>query len=287
MYIVLSFLAAVTSGVAVIFQKKGTYGKNMIQISAVHLLALFVTVLCVTLLKGGAVQLVSVPSRSWFLAAVSGLVQAGSWVAYFFAMEKANVSFLMVLDKTGIIVTMLLAAVFLDERITIIMLLGSVLILAGTALMGDIKGAGRLLGSGNRWILWGIVSPALQAVSNILAALDTAPVDTAVTTTIRMLVVTVCLCVLAAIREGSFRQLGQLGRRRIFMLAAGGVILGVSYLLMYKAYSMGKASTVTAIVRANFLVTTLLAGIVFHEHLSKKGVAGFIAVCAGVFLFLI
>lgn len=202
-------------------------------------------------------------------------------------MEKANVSFLMVLDKTGIIVTMLLAAVFLDERITIIMLLGSVLILAGTALMGDIKGAGRLLGSGNRWILWGIVSPALQAVSNILAALDTAPVDTAVTTTIRMLVVTVCLCVLAAIREGSFRQLGQLGRRRIFMLVVGGVILGVSYLLMYKAYSMGKASTVTAIVRANFLVTTLLAGIVFHEHLSKKGVAGFIAVCAGVFLFLI
>ena len=269
MYIVLSFLAAVTSGVAVIFQKKGTYGKNMIQISAVHLLALFVTVLCVTLLKGGAVQLVSVPSRSWFLAAVSGLVQAGSWVAYFFAMEKANVSFLMVLDKTGI------------------MLLGSVLILAGTALMGDIKGAGRLLGSGNRWILWGIVSPALQAVSNILAALDTAPVDTAVTTTIRMLVVTVCLCVLAAIREGSFRQLGQLGRRRIFMLVVGGVILGVSYLLMYKAYSMGKASIVTAIVRANFLVTTLLAGIVFHEHLSKKGVAGFIAVCAGVFLFLI
>lgn len=168
MYIVLSFLAAVTSGVAVIFQKKGTYGKNMIQISAVHLLALFVTALCVTLLKGGAVQLVSVPSRSWFLAAVSGLVQAGSWVAYFFAMEKANVSFLMVLDKTGIIVTILLAAVFLDERITLVMLLGSMLILAGTALMGDLKGAGRLLGSGNRWILWGIVSPALQAVSNIL-----------------------------------------------------------------------------------------------------------------------
>ena len=259
----------------------------MIQISAVHLLALFVTVLCVTLLKGGAVQFVSVPSRSWFLAAVSGLVQAGSWVAYFFAMEKANVSFLMVLDKTGIIVTMLLAAVFLDERITIIMLLGSMLILAGTALMGDLKGAGCLSGSGNRWILWGIVSPVLQAVSNILAALDTAPVDTAVTTTIRMLVVTVCLCVLAAVREGSFRQLGQLGRRRIFMLAAGGVILGVSYLLMYKAYSMGKASTVTAIVRANLLVTTLLAGIVFHERLSKKGVAGFIAVCAGVALFVV
>lgn len=287
MYIVLSFVAAVTSGVAVIFQKKGTYGKNMIQISATHLLALFVTVLCVTLLKGELAQFALVPGRSWLLAAVSGLVQAGSWVAYFFAMEKANVSFLMVLDKTGIIVTMVLAAVFLDERITLVMLLGGAFVLVGTALMGDLKGAGCLSGSGNRWILWGIVSPSLQAVSNILAALDTAPVDTAVTSTIRMLVIVVCLCILAAIRDGSFRQLGKLGHKRLFMLVAGGVILGASYLLMYKAYSMGKASTVAAIVRANFLVTTLLAGIVFHEHLSPKGVAGFIAVCAGVTLFVV
>lgn len=260
----------------------------MIQISAVHLLALFATVLSVTLIKGGLAQLSLVPGRSWCLAALSGLVQAGSWVAYFFAMEKANVSFLMVLDKTGIIVTMVLAAVFLDEKITLVMLLGSLLILVGTALMGDQKDkAGCLSDGGNGWIVWGLVSPALQAVSNILAALDTAPVDTAVTTTIRMFVVAVCLCILAAVREGSFRQLGELGHMRLFMLLAGGVILGISYLLMYEAFSIGKASTVTAIVRTNFLVTTLLAGIVFREHLSRRGAAGFITVCVGVALFVV
>lgn len=259
----------------------------MIQISAVHLLALFVTVFCVTLVKGGLAQLPLVAGRSWCLAAASGLMQAASWVAYFFAMERANVSFLMILDKTGIIVTMLLAAVFLDEKITLVMLLGSVLILTGTSLMGDLKDAGKLRGSGNRWILWGLVSPALQAVSNILAALDTTLVDTAVTTTIRMFVVVVCLCTLAIAREGSFRQLSELGHLRLFMLMAGGVILGISYLLMYEAYSLGKASTVTAIVRANFLVTTFLAGIIFHEHLSQKGMAGFAAVCVGVAFFVI
>lgn len=144
MWIALAFLAVVTSGVAVIFQKKGTCGNNIIQISALHLLALFVTVLLAALLKGGLVQFLSVPARSWWLAAVSGLVQAGSWVAYFAAMKKANVSFLMVLDKSGII-TMLLAAIFLQENITIVMMLGCVLILAGTALMGNICNLSKLL----------------------------------------------------------------------------------------------------------------------------------------------
>lgn len=286
MWIALAFLAAVTSGVAVIFQKKGTCGNNIIQISALHLLALFVTVLLAALMKGGLVHFLSVPAQSWWLAAVSGLVQAGSWVAYFAAMKKANVSFLMVLDKTGIIVTMLLAAIFLRENITAFMMLGSVLILAGTALMGDICRLSKLLDHENRWLLWGIVSPALQAVSNILAKLDTSAVDTTVTTAIRMFVVAVCLCLLAYGKEGSFQKLRELGGMRITMLLLGGVILGASYLLMYKAFSIGSASAVTAVVRSNFLVTTILAAIFFKERLSRRGMLGFITVCLGVGLFL-
>lgn len=286
MWIALAFGAAVTSGVAVIFQKKGTSGNNIIQISAVHLLALFVTVLLVTVMKGGLTQFLSVPAQSWWLAAASGLVQAGSWVAYFAAMRKANVSFLMVLDKTGIIVTMLLAAIFLQENITIVMILGSVLVLTGTALMGNICNLSKLLNHENRWLLWGIVSPALQAVSNILAKLDTSAVDTTVTTTIRMFVVAVCLCLLAYGKEGPFQRLQDLGGTRIAMLLLGGVILGASYLLMYKAFSIGTASAVTAIVRSNFLVTTVLARIFFKEKLSRRGILGFITVCIGVGLFL-
>lgn len=287
MWIILASLAALTSGVAVIFQKKGTYGKHVIQISAVHLSALFITVLLVTLLNGGLEQFFLVPARSWWLAVASGAAQAASWVAYFAAMKQANVSFLMVLDKTGVVVTMLLAAILLHEQITAIMVLGGVLILAGTFLMGDLCGdTARLFCGENRWILWGIVSPSMQALSNVLAKMDTAPVDTASTTTIRMFVVAVCLCLLSLIKEGSFRQIKELGKYRVVMLVVGGAVLGVSYLLMYKALSIGTASAVTAIVRANFLVTTVLAHIFLKERLSRRGVLGFVTVCFGVGLFL-
>ena len=71
------------------------------------------------------------------------------------------------------------------------------------------------------------------------------------------------------------------------MLVLGGAILGVSYLFMYESFSLGKVSTATAIVRANFLVTTLLARIVFKEKLSRLGVAGFLMVVLGVALFVL
>lgn len=288
MWIILALLASVTSGIAVIFQKKGTAGDNMIQISAVHLLALFATVFCVMLLKGGLTEFASVPVSSWWLAVASGLVQVASWIAYFYAIKEASVSFLMVLDKTGIIVTMLLAALLFDEPITFIMVLGSVLILVGASLMGNLHTSiSQLFKKENHWILWGIASPALQALSNTMAKLDTAPIDTSVTTTIRMFVVAVSLCITAAVKEGSLRKLRDVGGGHIAMLVLGGAILGVSYLFMYESFSLGKVSTATAIVRANFLVTTLLARIVFKEKLSRLGVVGFLMVVLGVALFVL
>lgn len=189
----------------------------------------------------------------------------------FSSHEKANVSFLMVLDKTGVVVTVLLAAVFLDEQITPAIVLGSVLILTGTALMCALHGGvSQLMNSENHWVIWGTVSPALQAISNMLAALDKTPVDTSVTTTIRMLTVVVCICTLARIKEGPLGRQVTLGVKKLSSLIIGGVILGVSYLLMYEAFSLGKVSAVTAIVRANFLITTMLAQMIFKENCRRK-----------------
>ena len=63
--------------------------------------------------------------------------------------------------------------------------------------------------------------------------------------------------------------------------------MGLAYLCMYQALATGMASAVTAISRASFLVSTLLARIVFKERLSRKGVIGFCVVCLGVILFAV
>ena len=288
MWITLSLLAAITAGTAVIFQKKGSCGSNIIQISAIHLLAVFITVFVVTLLSGDLIQLPLIPLRCWWLTVASGIVQAFSWIAYFLAMKEANVSFIMVLDKAGIIVTMLLAAILLNEKITFVMLLGSILILLGTYLMANLKnGRKQVFSRENRWIIYGLLSPSLQALSMVITKMDTANVDTSLTTSIRMFVVTVTLLLFACIKEGSLRKLKQLGAQNLLMLILGGIILGLSYLMMYRAIYLGPASIVTAIVRSNFLVTTILAVFVFGEKLSLRELGGFLLVCFGVILFIV
>jgi transporter family protein len=163
MWILLSVLAAVTSGISVILQKKGTSGKNVFQISAVSNTATLAVMVIVALILGSFQSIGGLTSRCWQITALSGLVLAASWITYFVALRDAEVNIMMALDKANIIAAMLLAHFMLGERITWIMICGTVLILLGTALMTETGGKGfRLWDRKNMWMFWGVVSPILQ-----------------------------------------------------------------------------------------------------------------------------
>lgn len=168
------------------------------------------------------------------------------------------------------------------------MLLGSAAILLGTGLMAAPRSGGsRIFSRENRWMLWALMSAFLTAASNIVIKLDVSLVDVAVVTLARMSVVAVCLCLFARMKEGSFCILRMLGKRDKVLLFLSGAIMGLAYLCMYQALVTGTASAVTAITRAGFLISTLLARIVFQERLSRKGVIGFCVVCLGASLFAV
>lgn len=287
MWVLLAVLSAVTSGISVVLQKKGAVACRIYQVSAVNSLAMLLTVLAIALLTGSVGQLPNMPLSCWLLTVASGLMQAASWLFYFLAIKDANVGFLMVLDKANIILTMVLAWLLVNESITGWMLAGALLIIGGTLLMSDMAGGFRsLFRKENRWILWGIFSPCLQAVSNILAKLDTAPVSPVLTTALRLLVVAVVLCAISRYREGPLRQISVIGIQPLAYLVAGGIVLGVSYILMYQAIADGIAAVVTPIVRSGFLVSTLLARFMLNERLTTRGWLGFAVVFAGVLLFI-
>ena len=288
MWIICALLAAVTAGVSVVLQKKGTVAGYVYRTSAVNSLAMLAAVLAVAICSGSTGQITEMTPACWGLTLLSGIVQTASWLFYFLAIKDANVSFLMVLDKTNIIVTMLLAWLLVGEHITGWMMLGTVLILLGTFLMSDLKGGAQgLLRRENRWVLWGVLSPALQAVANILAKLDTSPISPVLTTAIRLLIVAVLLCAVSRWQEGPLQTIAAIGRIRLVFLIAGGVVLGFSYALMYQAIADGIAAVVTPIVRSGFLVSTVLANIWLKERLNTRGWIGFAVVFAGVLLFLL
>ena len=288
MWIIWALLAAVFSGVGVIFQKKIASTSKVLQTAAVNVVIVVITVFLAALMRGKLPELALISAKSWYLAAAAGLLQAASWIAYFLALRDANVSLFMVLDKTGIIFAMLMAALLLQEQITLVMLLGSAAILLGTGLMAAPRSGGsRIFSRENRWMLWALLSAFLTAATNIVIKLDASPVDVTVLTLVRMSVVAMCLCLFARIKEGPFCIFRMLGKRDRMLLFLGGAIMGLAYLCMYQALATGMASVVTAISRASFLVSTLLARIVFKERLSRKGVIGFCVVCLGVILFAV
>ena len=73
--------------------------------------------------------------RSWLFLILSGLATGASWLCYYKALQLGEASKVVPIDKLSVIITMVLAAVFLHERFTPKSIIGCILIGAGTLLM--------------------------------------------------------------------------------------------------------------------------------------------------------
>ena len=273
-------------GISVIFQKVGAGKDKTIQISAFSNTVAFAVMLVTAWISGSLNQIGALSRYSWLLTIASGVVQAFSWITYFAALRAADVNIVMAFDKVNIIVNMILAYYIIGEEITLLMAIGTILILIGTVFMTEIKKGEKLFSQKNSWLLWAIISPALQAVSNILAKLDTSSIDTSLTTTLRMLIVVIFLWLLSLVKEG-LPIISEFTQKNYTYLALGGAMIGVSYLLMYRAIYLGVAIAVMPIVKSSIIISAILARIFLKERLSKRGTIGFLTVCAGVAMFVL
>lgn len=285
MWIILSAIAAVTSALSVILQKSGSENHGAIHVGALCNAAAFVTMLLAVLISGSLCHLPEISSASWMLSLLSGFVQAFSWITFFIAIKDADINAMMALDKLNIVAAMILAWFLLGEPITLIMLLGTALILVGSCWMANIHLRGLLSSrSANRWVFSAVISPILMAVSNVIAKLDISPVSTDLNSAIRMFVVAVVVGILALF-ERHDPIAAKNSRKSMLSLALSGVLLGVSYLLMYRALVLGSAAAVTTIVKGSIIVTTILARIFYGEKLQPKGLLGLIMVLFGIICF--
>lgn len=285
MWLVLSVIAAIMTGFTVILQKSGSSRPDVMHVSALCNYSSFATMLVAVLISGSFPQLWDIPLASWQLSIASGVVQALSWVTYFIAIKDADINAMMSLDKLNIVATMLLAWAFLGERITWVMLLGAVMILWGSAWMANIHLRNlNPFQPENRWVISAIVSPILMAGSNIIAKLDDTAVSTDLSSLIRMFVVAAVIGLLALFERRDPAQ-SKSSVKVTTSLIGSGVLVGASYLLMYRALILGTAAAVTTIVKGSIIITTILAWLFYGERLSKKGYIGFFMVCAGILCF--
>ena len=127
--------SAVFAALTSILAKIGIEGVNSTLATAIRtvvVLAMAWGMLFVTNTQGG---LMDISKKSWLFLILSGLATGASWLCYYRALQIGEASKVVPIDKLSVVITLVLAFVFLHERFTPKSLIGCLLIGAGTLLM--------------------------------------------------------------------------------------------------------------------------------------------------------
>ena len=79
--------------------------------------------------------LAEISKKSWIFLILSGLATGASWLCYYKALQMGDASKVVPIDKLSVVITLILAFVFLHEQFTAKSLIGCILIGAGTLIM--------------------------------------------------------------------------------------------------------------------------------------------------------
>ena len=135
MWFLFALLSAVFAALTSILAKVGIEGVNSNLATAIRTVVVVIMawgMVFLTHAQGGISQ---ISRKSWLFLILSGLATGGSWLCYYRALQIGEASKVVPVDKLSVVITLVLAFVFLHEEFTIKSLLGCFLIGAGTLIM--------------------------------------------------------------------------------------------------------------------------------------------------------
>ena len=135
MWFVFAILAAVFAALTSILAKVGIEGVNSNLASAIRTLVVVLMAWLMVFITNAQGGLSSISKKSWLFLILSGLATGASWLCYYKALQMGEASKVVPIDKLSVIITLILAFVFLHEQFTIKSIIGCILIGAGTLLM--------------------------------------------------------------------------------------------------------------------------------------------------------
>ena len=135
MWLILAVLSAVFAALTSILAKIGINGVDSNLATAIRTCVVVLMSWGMVFLTDAQGGIRSISAKSWVFLILSGLATGASWLCYYRALQVGDVSKVVPVDKLSVVITMLLAAVFLHEKFTPKSILGAVLITVGTLLM--------------------------------------------------------------------------------------------------------------------------------------------------------
>jgi transporter family protein len=280
--------SALFAGLTAILAKVGVRHTPSNLATAIRTIVVLAFAWLVVFVVGSQDGLTRLGGRTVLFLVLSGLATGASWLCYFRALQLADVNQVAPIDKSSIILTVLLAIVVFGETQSLATRLAGIAVIGvGTYLMTDRPDAGAGAGTkGRAWLGYALASAVFAALTTVLGKVGIAEVESNLGTAIRTGVVLVMAWVVVLV-AGEHRRLRAIPRRELVFILLSGVATGASWLCYYRALQEGPASVVVPIDKLSIVVTVAFATLVLHERLSRRAALGLALIVAGTLLMLL
>ncbi|MER2060436.1 MAG: GRP family sugar transporter [Niallia sp.] len=285
MSIILALLAAIFAALTGILAKIGIKDVNSNLATAIRTIVVVIMAFFMVLITKQLDSIFLVSRKSLVFLVLSGITTGLSWLCYFKAIQIGDVSKVVPIDKSSVILTILFSFIFLGEPVTTAIVIGGTLIAIGTfALIGKIKKSSDTSYS-NSYIFLALLSAVFAALTAILAKIGIEEVDSNVATFIRTIVIIIFAWGIVFFQRTQ-NQMKTISRKSYLFLILSGIATGLSWLCFFAAISIGKVSIVAPIDKFSVVITVILSIIILKEKPTKNTLVGCAIITIGTIFLL-
>ncbi len=286
MSIILALLAAVFASLTNILVKIGMENVNSNLATAIRTVIVLIMAFIVVVVTKQLPAITMIPNKALAFILLSGISTGLSWLFFFRALAVGDVSKVVPIDKSSIVLTILLSILILGEKAVPNIIVGGALIAFGTfVLIGKNEEKKRFTGS-QFYIVYAILGAVFAALTSILAKIGMEGVDSNVATFLRTVVVIIFAWAIVLF-QGKHREMKQISSKSYLFLILSGVATGLSWLCYFAAIAIGKVSVVAPIDKFSVVITMILGFVILKEKATKYTVigGGFITVGTVLLIF--
>lgn len=287
MWILFAFGSAVFAGITSVLAKCGIRKTDSTVATAIRTVIVLVFSWLMVFVTGSLSGIGLIGSKTWLFLVLSGIATGASWLCYFRALQYGDINKVVPVDKSSVILTILLAFIFLHEQIDLPKVIGVILIGTGTFLMIEKKDVSvKRRDTGGQWFIYAVGSAVFASLTSILGKIGISGVESNLGTAIRTCVVLMMAWLMVFV-TGKQHLVREVSRKELAFIVMSGFATGASWLCYYRALQEGPASVIVPIDKLSILVTVLFSYIVFRERLSGKSCAGLASIVAGTLVMLL
>ncbi len=286
MWIVFAFGSAIFAGLTAVLAKCGIRKTDSTVATAIRTIIVLIFSWLMVFVVGSQGAIGAISTKTLVFLILSGLATGASWLCYFKALQLGDINKVVPIDKSSTVMTIILAAIFLKEGVSLTKGIGVVLIAVGTFLMIEKKESTGDKSKYFAWFWFALGSAVFASLTAILGKVGITGVESNLGTAIRTAVVLIMSWVMVFV-TGKSGEIKKTPKSELGFICLSGIATGGSWLCYYKALQDGPASVVVPIDKLSILVTVLFSYVVFKEKLTTKSAVGLVGIVGGTLLMLV